>query len=172
VVLGQAYATHKWQLHDYKTMNGRLKAAWYAVKQTFIDRKRAAGLRGEIKKVEIVFLITQAIQSSFADVTYSKLAASATGWNPPTMRPLDDPDILQLAPDDVREERTAIILSRGGSVLTGGSNELIMPSERNLLEEGSGLMAGADAVAEAASQLNYTGGTASQLFQLSANAAK
>jgi hypothetical protein len=47
-----------------------------------------------------------------------------------------------------------------------------MPSERNLLEEGSGLMAGADAVAEAASQLNYTGGTASQLFQLSANAAK
>jgi hypothetical protein len=88
------------------------------------------------------------------------------------MRPLDDPDILQLAPDDVREERTAIILSRGGSVLTGGSNELIMPSERNLLEEGSGLMAGADAVAEAASQLNYTGETASQLFQLSANAAK
>jgi hypothetical protein len=47
-----------------------------------------------------------------------------------------------------------------------------MPSERNLLEEGSGLMAGADAVAEAASQLNYTGETASQLFQLSANAAK
>jgi hypothetical protein len=88
------------------------------------------------------------------------------------MRPLDDPDILQSAPDDVREERTAIILSRGGSVSTGGSNEIIMPSERNLLEEGSGLMAGADAVAEAASQLNYTGGTASQLFQLSANAAK
>jgi hypothetical protein len=72
----------------------------------------------------------------------------------------------------VREERTAIILSRGGSVSTGGLNELIIPSECNLLEEGSSLMAGANAVAEAASQLNYTGGTASQLFQLSANTAK
>jgi hypothetical protein len=62
-----------------------LKAAWYAVKQAFIDKKRAVGLRGEVEKVEIVVLISQAIQSSFADITYSKLAASATGWNPPTM---------------------------------------------------------------------------------------
>jgi hypothetical protein len=61
----------------------------------------------------------------------------------------------------------------GGRVSDGFLGELIiMPSERNILEEGSGLMAGADAFAEAASQLNYTGGTASQLFQLSANAAK
>jgi hypothetical protein len=153
-------------------MNGRLKAAWYAVKQALIDKKRAVGLRGEVEKVEIVVLISQAIQSSFADITYSKLAASATGWNPPTMKPLDDPDILQSAPDEVRDERAEIIVSRGGSVSTNGSNELILPSERNLLEEGSGLMAGADAVVEAASQLNFTGGTASQLFQLSTTVAK
>lgn len=172
VVLGQSYATNVWQPNDEQCSNGLFKSRLFSEKQAFIDKKQAIGLPGEIEKSEIVLVLKNAIEQTFDQPTYAKKSIKNTGWNPPTMVPLDEPSILQSAPEEVRKERTELIIKRGGDVSTDGSNALIMPSERDLLQEGSGLMAGAAAVAEAAAVLNYGGGTAANLFKMSQTIAK
>jgi hypothetical protein len=171
IILGQSYATGVWQLHDHTAQNGTFKSNLYAEKTAFVERKRAAGLPGDIEKQEIVLVVSRAIQKSFANRSYAVKALAETGWCPPTMAPLDDPSILQSAPDDVKKARTELIAKRGGSLISDNSNALIMPSERDLMGEGSGLMAGHEAVARAAQELNYSGGTAANLFKLSSTVA-
>ena len=109
VIVGASYGTGFWQGHDDKAMNGRFKANLYKEKLTLVTKKRAIGLAGEIEKVEVVVLVCKAAQNSFAVVTYGESALLATGWNPATKAPLDLPEILQSAPEDVRKERTEIL---------------------------------------------------------------
>jgi hypothetical protein len=88
VVLGQPYGTGEWQPHDHKSQNNIFKLNLQREKISLIKRKRAAGLLGEIEKDEIILIIAQATQASFANVNHSQSTLAATGWNPPTMAPL------------------------------------------------------------------------------------
>jgi hypothetical protein len=55
-------------------------------------------------------------------------------------------------------------MSRGRDSTSDNSNELILPSDRDLLADGSGFMVSPEEVAEMASQLSYSGPTASQQY--------
>jgi hypothetical protein len=109
---------------------------------------------------------------SSANVTHSQSALAATGWNPPTTAPLDRPRILQSASEEIRTARAEVIVSRGGDLTSDNSNKLILPSDRDILANGLGFMVSPEEVTEMASQLSYSGPTASNLFQLAARTAK
>eukprot|EP00956_Cyclotella_meneghiniana_P039445 scaffold172036_cov89-Cyclotella_meneghiniana.AAC.1 len=138
-------------------MNGQFKGQLYHEKSELVTKKRAAGLDGEVDKLEIVVVVGKASQKSFAVKVYAQSAAAACGWYPPTMAPLDSPEILQTAPEHVRQERAQILMQRNTPLSSSTSNTLTQPSERNIFEQGSGLMAGTEAVVNAAASMNYTG---------------
>jgi hypothetical protein len=79
---------------------------------------------------------------------------------------------LQSASDEIRTARTQAIVSRGRDLTSDNSNELILSSDRDLLADGSGFMVSPEEVAAMASQLSYSGPTASNIFQLAARTAK
>lgn len=166
VSFGVPYGTSDWQIHDDHAMNGTFKGHLYEEKSELTRKKRAAGLDGEMEKHEIVLVVGKAAQKSFAVTQYAKSATAACGWNPPTKAPLDNPEILQSAPEDVKQARAQILSQRNTPLSGTTSNALMQPTERNIFEQGSGLMAGSEAVINAANTLNYTG-TVGNLFQLS-----
>jgi hypothetical protein len=88
------------------------------------------------------------------------------------MAPLDRPRILQSASDEIKAARTEVMRRRGGDLSSDNSNELVLPSERNLLAEGSGLMVSSDEVVEMASQLSFAGPTAGHIFKLAETVSK
>ena len=171
VELDVPYGTLYWQGHDNQALNGHFKSALSKEKSDLVTKKRIAGLPGEVENVEIITVIGKAANNSFGKLTNGKSAVAATGWNPPTMAALDIPDILQTAPKEIREERSKVLSQRGVDCCII-SNNLIPSSERNLMNQGSGLMAGPERIAEAAATLNFSGATASEVFKMAETHAK
>jgi hypothetical protein len=166
VGFGKSYGTSYWQPHDNQALNGSFKSELYKQKELLIQKKQAHGLVGEIDKRGVTLIVGRATQNSFAKTSLGKSAVAATGWLPPTMAPLDDPEILQSAPEHTQKERSDLLAKRGNPITAIHSNALGMPSRRDLLAQGSGLMAGGQAVSEAAESLNYNSATAAGLFQM------
>ena len=56
-MLGQPYGTGEWQPHDHESQNNIFKLNLQRAKTTLIEKKRAAGLLGEIEEEEIILII-------------------------------------------------------------------------------------------------------------------
>lgn len=117
--------------------------------------------------VEIVIPLREAIMNSFMRTDFGKSALAVRGCYPFNRAPLDHPQILASAPEDVQKERAAVLQSRGA---VSDISVHVPSSQRNLLETGSGRLAGgaaaAQEVVEAAQTLNATGSAASDILTL------
>ena len=98
---------------------------------------------------------------------YGRATLVYRGWNPLNRATLDNPEILASASDDVQAERALVLGSRGTASNVGA---YVPPNQMNLLETGSGCLAGGVAVRQELAQtigsLNFNGSTASDLFSL------
>ena len=65
-----------------------------------------------VEKDEIVLVVNQAWNASFARVKYNKKAIAAQGWNPLTFNLLDNPEILgaMIEEDRQREHPTIMMI--------------------------------------------------------------
>ena len=172
-MLGAPYGTGLWQFHDDKRQNGSFKTALTEAKRKFIAKKQAKGLPAEVLPQEIVIVVQAAVEKSFLVESFGRSTLAERGWNPFNRNPLDHSEILVTAPEDVRKERSSILLDRG---IASSQQARAHPLEQNLLESGSGRIAGGEAasqaIAETAATLNYSGSTATHLMTLMQNQAR
>ena len=170
-ILGTPYGTDKWQFHDDKRQNGSFKTYLAEAKSRWIMKKRVHKLPPEVLPQEIVVVLHDAITSSFMVKKFGESAHCDRGWNPFNRAPLDDAEILASAPDAVKKERALVLQSRG---IDSDTSANVPVSQRNLLETGSGRLAGgaaaAQEIAKAAQSLNLSGSTASDVMTLMQNA--
>ena len=170
VILGAPYGTDIWQYHDDTRQNGTFKSAFYDAKSKFVLKKRVNGLPGEVRTDEIVIVLQPAVMESFMRKDIGRRTNAHRGWNPFNRNTLDHPQILASAPEDVQQERKRVLASRG---INTASNTYVPPSQLNLLETGSGQLAGgASAIQELArvtETLNFNGNTASDIMTLAQN---
>jgi hypothetical protein len=83
---------------------------------------------------------------------------------PLNRNPLDDPEVLRSAPDNIWLERTVVLHCRGIT------DEAIPPSETDLLELGLGHLAGGvnatESLAQTLHDLNHMNATTANIFKL------
>jgi len=77
--------------------------------------------------------------------SYGISAVCECGWNQFNRATLHVPEILTSAPEVVKKERTAVLRSRG---VNSDTNAHIPSNQQNLLETGSGCLAGGPGAAE------------------------
>ena len=171
--LATSQGTEIYQFHDDERMNGTFKCSNSDAKSKFFMKKRENGLPAELLPEEVVIVLRTAIMNSYMNIEYAQKALLRRGWWPYNRATLDDFRILGTASDDVQKERTLVLKSRG---VSNSSDLLVPPTQRNLLETGSGRLAGgmnnAGEFAEAINSLNYSGATASSIMNLMQNADK
>ncbi len=176
VGLGAIYGSDHWQLHDDERQNGAFDAAFTEAKTQRIRKKRLAGLKPEIDRHEIVILVSEASDKSFARKDKTKRALAVRGLNPPNRACLDRPQILETAPEEVKAERSRVLQTRQNLPKT--VRVLPPPSQLNLLENGSGrlLSSGPNATSElltaTAEHLNLDTGRAGDIMNLAQNVSK
>lgn len=163
------YGTEIGQLHDDKRQNGAFKTALSKSKESFVAKKRRHGAKPEILQNEIVIVLQEPIQQSFADVQKTKRALADRGLNPWNRAPLDDPVVLATATDSIQAERNEILTTR--NLVNPSAAVPVPPTRMNLLQTGSGSLLGgeaaaAEAVAAAAQSLNTTGGTSMDILTM------
>ena len=94
VFLGVPYGTSYWQVGDSSEQNGSYKMAITKAKAKLVDMKIKKCIKNpRVEKDEIVLVVNQAWNASFARVEYNKKAIAARGWNPLTFNLLDNPEI-------------------------------------------------------------------------------
>lgn len=167
-LLGAIYSTNIWQFHNDGRMNGSFKAALGIAKSKFYMKKRVHGMDAELLPVEIVIVLRDAIMNSFMVEDFGISTLVHRGWNPYNRATLDDSEILITASDAVQKRRSEVLSSRG--VVTSNSLTSVHPSQRNLLETGSGrLSGGVEAVAATIEGLNASGSIAGNIMTLFQN---
>ena len=82
-------------------------------KKNMYEKKRLHSLPIMVRPDEIVIVVKAAVEQSFMNVKNTLSALSQRGWYPYNRRPLMDPQILTSAPQEVRQERTEVLRSRG-----------------------------------------------------------
>ena len=153
-MLGVPNGTGIWQFHDDTGQNGSFKQVLAESKRSFTMKKRRAGLSEDIKMEEIVVVLRPAIINSFLRTDYARRSLARRGCNPFNRNILDHPDILVTAPQQIQEERAEILALRG-EVDSSRHAAIVPPTQRNLLQTGSGRQVSGAEVAEAAQELNF-----------------
>ena len=82
VNIGLSYGTSYWQVGDSSEQNGCFKMALTKYKQALVTAKNDANLPYEINKTDVVKLVKDAWQVSFARVETNRKAAMHSGWGP------------------------------------------------------------------------------------------
>jgi hypothetical protein len=82
VNIGLPYGTSYWQVGDSTEQNGCFKMALTKAKQSLVTEKNDAGLPFEINKTDVVKLVKEAWNASFAKVESNKKAVLEQGWGP------------------------------------------------------------------------------------------
>ena len=90
-------------------------------------KKRVNGLPIAIKPQEIVLVVKDAVDLSFMRVDNTISACCKRGMYPFNRNPLDDPEVLRSAPDNVRLEQIVVLQCQGIT------HDAIPQSETNLL---------------------------------------
>ena len=174
--LGASYATDHWQLHDDERQNGSLSMAIGEAKTNLIRKKILHELPPNIERHEIVLIVNEATEKSFANKEHTKRALALRGWNPPNRACLDHAEILETAPEEVKKERARILKNRQHVPQAKSRAVLPPPSETDLLTVGSGrLLGGASAssmIASTAQNLNLTTGRPADIMEMAHNASK
>jgi hypothetical protein len=101
---------------------------------------------------------------SFMNKENTLLACCKRGMYPFNRNPLDDPEVLRSAPDNVWLEQTMVLQCRGIT------HKAILPSKTNLLELGLGHSAGSvnatESLAQTLHNLNHVNATTANIFKL------
>jgi len=94
--IGLPYGTSYWQVGDSSEQNGCFKMALTRAKQELVTKKNDAGLPFAIDKTDIVGLVRQAWEKSFARVKTNIKAVASRGWGPKALnyKCLQHPEIL------------------------------------------------------------------------------
>jgi hypothetical protein len=124
VNIGLPYGTSYWQVGDSTEQNGCFKMALARCKQALVTKKNDCALPFEINRSDIVKLVKDSWNLSFARVNTNKKAVLHRGWGPRALNKnvLLLPEILATKPSSTEEE-------------TKTSNDLsssLPPSELNL----------------------------------------
>jgi hypothetical protein len=128
-------------------------------------KKRIHGLPITIKPQEIVLVVMDAVDLSFMNKEKILLVCCKRGIYPFNRNPLDDPEVIRSAPDNVWLERTVVLQCRGTT------HKAILPSETNLLDLGSVHLAGGvnnatESLAQTLHDLNHMNATTANIFKL------
>jgi hypothetical protein len=101
VCIGVPYGTSYWQVADSSEQNGSYKMALATAKKELVKKKqRACFQNARVETYEIVIIVNNAWQRSFARVDYNKKAIAVRGWFPLTRNLLDHPEIAATAEDE------------------------------------------------------------------------
>lgn len=164
------YGTSKTQFHDHEIQNGSFKCALYKVKRERVMRHREAGIPADLYVEEVVIIVKEASDATYGNVEFAQKTFRLMGYLPFSRAVMDDPDILSSAPAQVQQERGQILkLRRERQGEPANSRRVrVAPNQVDLTSVGSGRMVagGATAVAEAASALNTSSGTAGSILTL------
>jgi hypothetical protein len=100
VNIGLPYGTSYWQVGDSSEQNGCFKMALTRAKQELVTKKNDAGLEFAIEKTDVVGLVREAWELSFARVQTNQKAIVSRGWGPRALNynALRHPEILTSAP--------------------------------------------------------------------------
>jgi hypothetical protein len=88
------YGTSYWQVGDSTEQNGCFKMALTKHKRNLLARKEEERLEFAIEKNDVVYLVHQTWNDSFARVDSNKKAIAERGWSPLTYNCLLHPEIL------------------------------------------------------------------------------
>jgi hypothetical protein len=80
VNIGLPYGTSYWQVGDSTEQDGCFKMALTKAKQSLVSEKNDAGLPFEINKTDVVKLVKEAWNASFAKVESNKKTVLEQGW--------------------------------------------------------------------------------------------
>ena len=80
--IGVPYGTALWQVGDSKEQNGSFNIAMSRAKQQLVELKETMGLPPSLNDQDLMPIINQAWQQSFAKVATNKKAISDRGWSP------------------------------------------------------------------------------------------
>jgi hypothetical protein len=127
-------------------------------------KKWTNGLPITIKPQEIILVVNDTVDLSFMNKENTISACCKRGMYPFNRNPLDDPEVLRSVPDNVQLEWTVVLQCRGIT------HEAVPPSETNLLELGSGHLAGGvnatESIAQTLHDLNHMNTTTANIFKL------
>jgi hypothetical protein len=93
VCIGVPYGTSYWQVGDSTEQNGCFKMSLARHKRNLLTVKEQRGEEFAIEKRDVVLLVLQAWEDSFARVESNQNAISERGWSPLTFNCLLDPEI-------------------------------------------------------------------------------
>ncbi len=82
VDLGLPYGTPYWQVGDSNEQNGSFKMKLTQVKKDLTSKKNDAGLAFEVDKRDVVKLVRESWNESFAKVKTNRKAVLTRGWGP------------------------------------------------------------------------------------------
>jgi hypothetical protein len=104
VCIGVPYGTSYWQVADSSEQNGSYKMALSTEKKELVKKKqRACFQNARVETYEIVIIVNDAWNRSFARVEYNKKAIAVRGWFPLTRNLLDHPEIAMSTEDTAQE---------------------------------------------------------------------
>jgi hypothetical protein len=114
VCIGVPYGTNLWQVGDSSQQNGAFKIALKKAKQCLLQHKEMfPPIPVRIEKHDIVGLVHEAWNQSFAQVESNKRAIAERGWSPLTYTLLDHPELTR------KKDTTAIQQAYKRSSLSG-----------------------------------------------------
>ena len=127
ICIGVPYGTSLWQVADSKQQNGSFKIAVSKAKKKLLEKRLDIYMDSPgIFSTDIMILINDAWEQSFAQVDFNKKAISDRGWNPLNYSLLNDEDIKATMTDSEHFEYQ--------SMLKMNSNDTPM---NNILSEAS-----------------------------------
>ena len=127
ICIGVPYGTSLWQVADSKQQNGSFKIAVSKAKKKLLEKRLDIYMDSPgIFSTDIMILINDAWEQSFARVDFNKKAISDRGWNPLNYSLLNDEDIKATMTDSEHFEYQ--------SMLKMNSNDTPM---NNILSEAS-----------------------------------
>ena len=144
--IGAPYGTGHWQFHDDQRQNGAFKMALSEAKEKWFKLKQRHGFEPEVLPTEVLTVLREPIDQSFNNMSHARHALAIRGLNPFNRNCLDHPEILVSATKHVQKERARILRSRG---ITSTAAVRAPPTTVDLLETGSGLLAGGRAAGPA-----------------------
>ena len=95
VCLGLPYGTHKWQVADSEEQNGAMRCSIGNIKRKRLREKQKLGFNG-LSVYDVVFIVKEAWNDSFARVDSNKKALCERGWNPLNYALLTDETLMGL----------------------------------------------------------------------------
>jgi hypothetical protein len=104
VAVGVPYGTSHWQVGDSTEQNGCYKMAVTKAKRELLTKKADARREYAIEKYDIVCIVNEAWEKSFARIETNRKAIAERGWGPLNYNCLTDPELQLLSTSNSNTE--------------------------------------------------------------------